>query len=73
MESSLEGIKLTTRKQVERLRKGIIILFCTPERLLYYLQNNQAFKYSILKTLVFEEADRTFMGFKQNVKDIFSF
>lgn len=53
------------------MRKGINILFCTPGRLLYHLQNTQAFKYSNLKTLVFEEADRTLdMGFQQNVKDI---
>jgi ATP-dependent RNA helicase DDX31/DBP7 len=60
-----------TNHEKNRLRKGINILFSTPGRLLYHLQNTQSFKYSNLKTLIFEEADRTLdMGFQQNVHKI---
>lgn len=47
------------------------VLFCTPGRLLYHLQHTQSFKYANLKTLIFEEADRTLdMGFQQSVHSI---
>ena len=53
-----------TNHEKARLRKGTNILFCTPGRVLYHLQNTQAFKFNKLKALVFEEADRTLdMGF----------
>lgn len=60
-----------TNHEKNRLRKGVSVLFSTPGRLLYHLQNTQAFNCSNLKTLIFEEADRTLdMGFQQNVHKI---
>jgi superfamily II DNA/RNA helicase len=56
-----------------RLRKGVNILFSTPGRLIYHLENTQSFKYTNLKTIIFEEADRTLdMGFQQNIHKIMS-
>lgn len=47
------------------------VLFTTPGRLLYHLNNTKSFKLTNLKTIVFEEADRTLdMGFHQNVTEI---
>ena len=52
-----------------RLRKGINLLFSTPGRLIYHLKNTQSFKLHNLRTIVFEEADRTLdMGFQANIK-----
>jgi ATP-dependent RNA helicase DDX31/DBP7 len=39
--------------------------------LLYHLQNTESFKLENIKTIVFEEADRTLdMGFQASVNDI---
>ena len=47
------------------------MLFSTPGRLLYHLQNTKSFKFDNLKTIVFEEADRTLdMGFHKTVTEI---
>jgi superfamily II DNA/RNA helicase len=54
-----------TNHEKNRLRKGVGILFSTPGRLLYHLKNTKAFKLDNIKTIVFEEADRTLdMGFQ---------
>ncbi len=53
-----------TNHEKSRIRKGIPLLFSTPGRLLYHLQNTKSFKLENVKTVVFEEADRTLdMGF----------
>jgi ATP-dependent RNA helicase DDX31/DBP7 len=63
-----------TNHEKNRLRKGVSILFSTPGRLLYHLQNTQSFHYGNLKTIVFEEADRTLdLGFQQSVRNILEF
>jgi ATP-dependent RNA helicase DDX31/DBP7 len=57
-----------TNHEKSRIRKGIPLLFSTPGRLLYHLQNTKCFKLDNLKTIVFEEADRTLdMGFHNTV------
>lgn len=54
-----------------RLRKGINVLFSTPGRLIYHLKNTQSFKITNIKTIVFEQADRTLdMGFQKDVIEI---
>ena len=36
-----------------RIRKGVVILFATPGRLIYHLKNTQSFKIDNLQTIVF--------------------
>lgn len=56
----------SVKKEKARLRKGINILFSTPGRLDYHIQNTQAFKYDTLSCLVFDEADKTLdMGYRK--------
>ena len=45
-------------KEKSRLRKGCVILICTPGRLLYHLQNTKCLKLENLQYLIFDEADR---------------
>jgi ATP-dependent RNA helicase DDX31/DBP7 len=60
-----------TNHEKSRIRKGIPLLFSTPGRLLYHLQNTESFKLGGIKTIVFEEADRTLdMGFQGSVNEI---
>lgn len=58
------------KKEKERLRKGCVILICTPGRLLYHLKNTQAFKLDKLQYLIFDEADRILdMGFEKEMNE----
>lgn len=51
-----------------RLRKGCVILICTPGRLLYHLQNTQSLKLDKLQYLIFDEADRMLdLGFEREM------
>jgi ATP-dependent RNA helicase DDX31/DBP7 len=55
-------------KEKARLRKGCIILICTPGRLLYHLENSTAFKMDKLQYLIFDEADRMLdLGFEKEM------
>ena len=57
------------KKEKARIRKGIQILFTTPGRLLFHLENTQSFECSKLQYLVFEESDRTLdMGFRKELE-----
>ena len=63
------GEKVKSEKA--RLRKGVTVLVSTPGRLLYHLQNTQAFRTDSLMYLVLDEADRLLdMGFRKQVMDI---
>lgn len=56
------------QKEKARLRKGCVILICTPGRLLYHLQNTQSLKLDNLKYLIFDEADRMLdLGFEREM------
>jgi len=60
-----------TNHEKSRLRKGTNILFCTPGRVLYHLEQTKSFKTDNLQCIVFEEADRTLdMGFQESVHKI---
>jgi ATP-dependent RNA helicase DDX31/DBP7 len=62
-----------TNHEKSRLRKGTNILFCTPGRVLYHLEQTKSFKLDNIKALVFEEADRTLdMGFQDAIHKILS-
>jgi ATP-dependent RNA helicase DDX31/DBP7 len=53
-----------------RLRKGCVILICTPGRLLYHLKNTQSLKLDNLQTMIFDEADRMLdMGFEKEMNE----
>jgi ATP-dependent RNA helicase DDX31/DBP7 len=60
----------STKHEKEKLRKGCVILICTPGRLLYHLKNTQAFKLDNLQYLIFDEADRILdMGFEKDMNE----
>lgn len=60
-----------TNHEKSRLRKGTNILFCTPGRVLYHLEQTKSFKLDKVETIVFEEADRTLdMGFLESIQKI---
>jgi ATP-dependent RNA helicase DDX31/DBP7 len=60
-----------TNHEKSRLRKGINILFCTPGRVLYHMEQTKCFKLENVQVVVFEEADRTLdMGFEDTVHKI---
>lgn len=51
-----------------RLRKGCVILICTPGRFLYHLQNTQCLKLDNLQYMIFDEADRMLdLGFEREM------
>lgn len=55
-------------REKSRLRKGCVILICTPGRLLYHLQNTQSLKMDNLQCMIFDEADRMLdMGFEKEM------
>ena len=55
-------------REKARLRKGCVILICTPGRLLYHLQNTECIKLDNLQTLIFDEADRMLdLGFEREM------
>ena len=55
-------------REKSRLRKGCVILICTPGRLLYHLQNTQCLKLDNLKYMIIDEADRMLdMGFEKEM------
>ncbi|OAF68756.1 hypothetical protein A3Q56_03489 [Intoshia linei] len=62
----------TCRKdEAKHLASGVNILVATPGRLLDHLKMNQKFKYSNLKCLVIDEADRILdTGFEEEMKQI---
>lgn len=65
--STLMGGESAQREKA-RLRKGCIILICTPGRLLYHLQHTQCLKLHNLQYLIFDEADRMLdMGFEREM------
>lgn len=56
------------QKEKSRLRKGCVILICTPGRLLYHLQNTQSLKLDNLQYMIFDEADRMLdLGFEKEM------
>lgn len=44
----------SVKKEKARLRKGMSIVFSTPGRLEYHIQNTQSFKYENLSYVVFD-------------------
>ncbi|KAJ6820071.1 DEAD-box ATP-dependent RNA helicase 17 [Iris pallida] len=61
-------------KEKARLRKGISILIATPGRLLDHLKNTSSFKYTNLRWIVFDEADRILeLGFGKAIEEILDF
>jgi len=55
-------------KEKSRLRKGCVILICTPGRLLYHLENTDCLKFDKLQYMIFDEADRMLdMGFEKEM------
>lgn len=60
------GTQMDTEKTA--IRKGLNVVVGTPARIVYHLRNTSRFSLQQLKTLVFEECDRTLdMGFKKDV------
>lgn len=58
----------STQREKARLRKGCVILICTPGRLLYHLQNTESLKLDNLRYLIFDEADRMLdLGFEREM------
>jgi ATP-dependent RNA helicase DDX31/DBP7 len=58
------------KREKTKLRKGCVILICTPGRLLYHLKNTQSFKLDKLQYLIFDEADRILdMGFEKEMME----
>ena len=58
----------STQREKARLRKGCVILICTPGRLLYHLQQTSSLKLDNLKYLIFDEADRMLdLGFEREM------
>ena len=56
------------QREKARLRKGCVILICTPGRLLYHLENTESLKLDNLKYLIFDEADRMLdLGFEKEM------
>src|SRR5258708_3560492 len=63
----------SVKKEKSRLRKGVTIVFSTPGRLDYHIQNTQSFNYTNLSCLVFDEADKTLdMGYRKELNNIFT-
>lgn len=63
----------SAKKEKARLRKGVTIVFSTPGRLEYHIQNTQSFDYTNLSCLVFDEADKTLdMGYRKELNNIFT-
>lgn len=57
-------------REKSRLRKGCVILICTPGRLLYHLKNTECLKLNNLQTMIFDEADRMLdMGFEKEMNE----
>lgn len=55
-------------REKARLRKGCVILICTPGRLLYHLQNTSSLKLDKLQYMIFDEADRMLdLGFEREM------
>lgn len=60
-----------TKKEKERLRKGLVIVVGTPGRILYHLQNTHNFSLRGLQYLVVDECDRVLdLGFRKPVEEI---
>lgn len=60
-----------TKKEKQRLRKGLNIISGTPGRILYHAQNSENLKFYNLESIVFEEADMILdMGFKKEVDEL---
>ena len=60
------------KSEKARLRKGLVVLTCTPGRLLYHLQNTKSFSTTQLKWMVLDEADRLMdLGFQKQLAQIF--
>ena len=58
----------SVQKEKARLRKGCVILICTPGRLLYHLQTTQSLKLENLQYMIFDEADRMLdLGFENEM------
>ena len=58
----------SAQKEKSRLRKGCVILICTPGRLLYHLENTQSLKLDKLRYMIFDEADRMLdLGFEKEM------
>lgn len=58
-------------KDVVKLKKGVNIVVSTPGRLLDHLQNNETFRFSNLKILVLDEADKLLeAGFEKHITGI---
>lgn len=71
--STLMGGESVDREKA-RLRKGCVILICTPGRLLYHLENTQALKLDNLKYMIFDEADRMLdLGFEREMNKCLDF
>jgi ATP-dependent RNA helicase DDX31/DBP7 len=62
------------KSEKERLRKGVVILICTPGRLIDHLQTTESFNLNRLSWLVLDEADRLLdMGFEKSIQSILSY
>jgi ATP-dependent RNA helicase DDX31/DBP7 len=60
-------------KEKARLRKGLNVLISTPGRLFDHLMNTASFKFSQIRWVVLDEADRLLdMGFKKQIANILS-
>ena len=58
----------SAKTEKARLRKGCVILICTPGRFLYHLQNTKCLKLDNLQYLIFDEADRMLdIGFEREM------
>ena len=59
------------RAEAEKLSKGVNLIIATPGRLLDHLQNTPSFRYSNLKALIIDEADRILdIGFEDEMRQI---
>jgi ATP-dependent RNA helicase DDX31/DBP7 len=58
----------SAQREKARLRKGCVILICTPGRLLYHLQATSSLKLDNLQYMIFDEADRMLdLGFEREM------
>lgn len=57
-----------TKREKDKLRKGLTVIICTPGRFLYHLENSQSINLSHLSYLIFDEADRILdQGFEREM------
>jgi len=57
-------------REKARLRKGCVILICTPGRLLYHLQSTECLKLTNLQYMILDEADRMLdLGFEREMNE----